>query len=412
MATHLAVVQVAELLDDPLLQNQPLSQLLAVVLDGDFAVLLLHRVDVGRRAQGRRAHAAHPGRGLEEDAAAGGGQWGARLGAGGRHSGRAADWTGWRGGGVKLPSPLLCPVMAVLSVLTPFLALVLCMVTGFLVLRSRRQHKIVDPGGATKAGFKPWVDQDLRDDSEVPTQEDEGEWVDSTEDDDLQHVPYSPERHPEERMLQRSQDFYALMSQRRSVRFISSEPVPREVIDNVVRTAGTAPSGAHTEPWTFVVVFDVDTKHRIRLIVEEEEEVNYRQRMGDKWVNDLAKLRTNWIKEYLDVAPCLMLIFKQTYGVLPNKKKKTHYYNEISVSIACGILLAALQVMYRNHKQVNGKWVNAFLPSRYSKHFDTISTFTHSHTLMAGAAMEGSNHDPSGARLKCLAQGHTRTWAL
>ncbi|XP_061785669.2 iodotyrosine deiodinase isoform X1 [Nerophis lumbriciformis] len=257
--------------------------------------------------------------------------------------GRAADWTGWRGGGVKQPSPLLCPVMAVLSVLTPFLALVLCMVTGYLVLRSRRQHKVIDPGGATKAGFKPWVDQDLQDDSEVPTQEDEGEWVDSTEDDDLQHVPYSPERHPEERMLQRSQDFYALMNQRRSLRFISPEPVPREVIDNVVRTAGTAPSGAHTEPWTFVVVFDVDTKHRIRLIVEEEEEVNYRQRMGDKWVNDLAKLRTNWIKEYLDVAPCLILIFKQTYGVLPNKKKKTHYYNEISVSIACGILLAALQ---------------------------------------------------------------------
>ncbi|XP_061900687.1 iodotyrosine deiodinase isoform X2 [Entelurus aequoreus] len=234
--------------------------------------------------------------------------------------------------------------MAVLSVLTPFLALVLCMVTGYLLLRSRRQHKVVDPGGATKAGFKPWVDQDLQDDSEVPTHEDEeGEWVDSTDDDDLQHVPYSPERHPEERMLQRSQDFYALMNQRRSVRFISPEPVPQEVIDNVVRTAGTAPSGAHTEPWTFVVVFDVDTKHRIRLIVEEEEEVNYRQRMGDKWVNDLAKLRTNWIKEYLDVAPCLILIFKQTYGVLPNKKKKTHYYNEISVSIACGILLAALQ---------------------------------------------------------------------
>uniref|UniRef100_A0A3B4AZD7 iodotyrosine deiodinase n=1 Tax=Periophthalmus magnuspinnatus TaxID=409849 RepID=A0A3B4AZD7_9GOBI len=159
------------------------------------------------------------------------------------------------------------------------------------------------------------------------------------------HVPYSPPRYPVEAMVKRSQDFYSLMNQRRTVRFISPEPVPREVIDNVIHTAGTAPSGAHTEPWTFVVVSDPETKHQIRLIVEEEEEVNYRQRMGDKWVNDLARLKTNWIKEYLDVAPYLVLIFKQTYGILPNEKKKTHYYNEISVCISCGILLAALQVI-------------------------------------------------------------------
>ncbi|NXS66019.1 IYD1 deiodinase, partial [Pandion haliaetus] len=106
---------------------------------------------------------------------------------------------------------------------------------------------------------------------------------------------------------------------------------------------GTSPSGAHTEPWTFVVVQDPYLKHKIREIVEEEEEINYKKRMGDRWVNDLKRLRTNWIKEYLDTAPYLILIFKQVYGWLPNGKKKTHYYNEISVSIACGILLAALQ---------------------------------------------------------------------
>lgn len=145
------------------------------------------------------------------------------------------------------------------------------------------------------------------------------DWVDSTEVEDLAHVPYSPPRYPEEVMRQRSEDFYTLMNQRRSVRFISSEPVPREVIDNVILTAGlllspafvrprrrsfalfvlcvfclwlgTAPSGAHTEPWTFVVVSDQETKSQIRGIVEEEEEVNYRQRMGDKWVYDLAKFR-------------------------------------------------------------------------------------------------------------------------
>ncbi|XP_015249991.1 PREDICTED: iodotyrosine deiodinase 1 [Cyprinodon variegatus] len=238
--------------------------------------------------------------------------------------------------------------MALLSVLTPVLALVLCMVAGFLFLKSRAPQSNLKEGGQgkgpSKSGFRPWVDQDLQDDTILAEGGgDEDEWVENDEEKELAHVPYSPQRYPEEAMLQRSSDFYCLMNQRRSVRFISPEPVPREVINNVILTAGTAPSGAHTEPWTFVVVSDPETKHQIRLIVEEEEEVNYRQRMGDKWVHDLAPLRTNWIKEYLDVAPYLILIFKQAYGILPNGKKKTHYYNEISVSISCGILLAALQ---------------------------------------------------------------------
>ncbi|KAM6992133.1 iodotyrosine deiodinase [Tautogolabrus adspersus] len=238
--------------------------------------------------------------------------------------------------------------MALLSVLTPVLAVVLCLVLGFMLVKSREAKTSSTSGIKTEAAskakdFKPWVDQDLQDDTETTAKEDEdGDWVDSNEE-DCQHVPYSPPSYPEEMMLQRSKDFYTLLNQRRSVRFISPEPVPREVIDNVIRTAGTAPSGAHTEPWTFVVVADPEMKHKIRQIVEEEEEVNYRQRMGDKWVIDLAKFRTNWIKDYLDVAPYLVLIFKQTYGILPNGKKKTHYYNEISVSISCGILLAALQ---------------------------------------------------------------------
>ncbi|XP_028460566.1 iodotyrosine deiodinase isoform X1 [Perca flavescens] len=239
-------------------------------------------------------------------------------------------------------------VMALLSVLTPVLAVVLCLVIGFILLGSRETKTTSTSTGktegASKADFRPWVDQDLQDDTEITAKEDEdGDWADSNEDEDLLHVPYSPPRYPEETMLARSKDLYTLMNQRRSVRFISPEPFPQEVIDNVIRTAGTAPSGAHTEPWTFVVVSDPETKHQIRRIVEEEEEVNYRQRMGDKWVHDLAKLKTNWIKEYLDVAPYLVLVFKQTYGILPNGKKRTHYYNEISVSISCGLLLAALQ---------------------------------------------------------------------
>ncbi|XP_029351824.1 iodotyrosine deiodinase [Echeneis naucrates] len=233
--------------------------------------------------------------------------------------------------------------MALLSILTPVLAVLLCLVIGFMLLKPR------DTGSKTttavKSNFRPWVDQDLQDNTEIRArEEDDGDWVDSNEEEEaLPHIPYSPVRYSDETMLERSKTFYALMNQRRSVRFISPEPVPREVIDNVIHTAGTGPSGAHTEPWTFVVVSDTEIKHQIRLIVEEEEEMNYRQRMGEKWVNDLSRLRTNWIKEYLDVAPYLVLIFKQTYGILPNGKKKTHYYNEISVSISCGILLAALQ---------------------------------------------------------------------
>ncbi|XP_060908293.1 iodotyrosine deiodinase [Labrus mixtus] len=238
--------------------------------------------------------------------------------------------------------------MALISVLTPVLAVVLCLVLGFMLVKSRETKTSSTSERKTEVAskakdFKPWVDQDLQDDTETTAREDEdGDWVDSYEE-DCQHVPYSPPSYPEEMMLQRSEEFYTLLNQRRSVRFISPEPVPREVIDNVIRTAGTAPSGAHTEPWTFVVVSDPEMKHKIRQVVEEEEEVNYRQRMGDKWVNDLAKFKTNWIKDYLDVAPYLVLIFKQTYGILPNGKKRTHYYNEISVSISCGILLAALQ---------------------------------------------------------------------
>ncbi|XP_036941807.1 iodotyrosine deiodinase 1 [Acanthopagrus latus] len=238
--------------------------------------------------------------------------------------------------------------MALLSVLTPVLAVVLCLVIGFMLVKTRDTETSSTSPGPTKETSKvdsrPWADQDLQDDTVISAREEEdGDWVDGGEEEELEHVPYTPARYPEEKMLERSREFYTLLNQRRSVRFISPEPVPREVIDNVIRTAGTAPSGAHTEPWTFVVVSDPETKHQIRQIVEEEEEVNYRQRMGDKWVNDLARLRTNWIKEYLDVAPYLLLIFKQTYGILPNGKKKTHYYNEISVSISCGLLLAALQ---------------------------------------------------------------------
>ncbi|XP_032830003.1 iodotyrosine deiodinase 1 [Petromyzon marinus] len=159
-------------------------------------------------------------------------------------------------------------------------------------------------------------------------------------------IPFSLPRHGEADMLRRSREFYELMDARRSVRHFSAEPVPLAVIQNVVRTAGSSPSGAHTEPWTFVVVRDAATKRRVRLAVEAEEEVNYQRRMGARWVRDVHRLSRSlsWQKPYLETAPYLIVVFKQVYGTRPHDGSRVvHYYNEISTSIACGILLAALQ---------------------------------------------------------------------
>ncbi|XP_028579490.2 iodotyrosine deiodinase 1 [Podarcis muralis] len=229
------------------------------------------------------------------------------------------------------------------SPLTPVFVAIICVLIVIILKGSRKSSKKEQSKASQKTKSRPWVDEDLKDSTDLPVDEEDdgGEWQGL--DDNIAHVPFSTQRYTEEDMVKRSKAFYELLNKRRSVRFISDEPVPREVIDNVIKTAGTSPSGAHTEPWTFVVVQDAEIKHKIREIIEDEEEINYKKRMGDKWVNDLKRLRTNWIKEYLDAAPYLILIFKQVYGRLPNGKKKTHYYNEISVSIACGILLAALQ---------------------------------------------------------------------
>ncbi|RWS15463.1 iodotyrosine deiodinase 1-like protein [Dinothrombium tinctorium] len=144
-------------------------------------------------------------------------------------------------------------------------------------------------------------------------------------------------------MIERSASFYREMNNRRSVRHFSDEDVDIEVIENIIRTAGTSPSGAHTEPWTFVVVRDQTIKQDVRNIIEEEEEINYTKRMGKQWTKDLQPLKTSYIKEYLTTAPYLLLVFKQIYGIKDNGKRVNHYYNEISVAIATGMLLAAIQ---------------------------------------------------------------------
>lgn len=160
---------------------------------------------------------------------------------------------------------------------------------------------------------------------------------------DLKHIPLNFSKLPKEESLKKSEEFYRLMNNRRTVRHFSNEDVPKEIIYNIIKTAGTAPSGAHTEPWTYVVVSSAEVKEKIREIIEAEEEINYKKRMGIVWTTDLKPFRTNWIKEYLTEAPHLILVFKQLYSFKSDGKKKLHYYSEQSVSLAAGLLLAAVQ---------------------------------------------------------------------
>lgn len=137
--------------------------------------------------------------------------------------------------------------------------------------------------------------------------------------------------------------FYKIVNDRRSVRMFSKKPVDFQLIETCIKAAGTGPSGAHTEPWTFCVISTNEIKSEVRRIIEDEELRNYSQRMSKQWTTDLKPLKTNYVKEYLTDAPYLILVFKQIYGFSPDGRKKQHYYNEISVSISTGILLSAIQ---------------------------------------------------------------------
>lgn len=148
---------------------------------------------------------------------------------------------------------------------------------------------------------------------------------------------YSPEE-----MKKRSAEFYAEMKRRRTVRQFSDRPVSREIIENCLRTAATAPSGANMQPWSFVVVTDPDVKRQIREEAEKTEREFYRKSATRKWVEDLKLLGTNENKPFLEVAPYLIVIFAQRYGLLPGGSKKSHYYVNESVGIATGMLIAAV----------------------------------------------------------------------
>lgn len=145
-----------------------------------------------------------------------------------------------------------------------------------------------------------------------------------------------------ETMKSRAASFYEEVRRRRTVRDFSDRPVPREVIEDCIRAAGTAPNGANMQPWHFVVVTDPAIKRAIRAGAEEEERAFYRGKAPQEWLDALAPLGTDEHKPFLETAPCLIVIFAETYGELPDGRKVKHYYTQESVGIATGILITAV----------------------------------------------------------------------
>ena len=154
-------------------------------------------------------------------------------------------------------------------------------------------------------------------------------------------IPLAFERKDPESVAEAARAFRAVIETRRSVREFSSEELPEGVIEECLRAAGSAPSGANLQPWSFVVVRDPSLKRRIREAAEVEERENYEWRMGEEWLKDLEPLGTDDHKPFLEDAPALIVIFRQAYG-LEDEVKRKHYYVMESVGIAAGFLLAAL----------------------------------------------------------------------
>ncbi len=150
--------------------------------------------------------------------------------------------------------------------------------------------------------------------------------------------------------LRRSRAYTERMLTRRTVRDFSARAVPYELIENALKVAGSAPSGANQQPWTFVVVSDPQIKREIRSAAEAEEKESYQRRMSQEWLDALAHLGTDWRKPHIEEAPYLIVVFRQAYGVALDEttgqeRRLKHYYSEESVGIAVGFLLSALHIV-------------------------------------------------------------------
>jgi iodotyrosine deiodinase len=155
-------------------------------------------------------------------------------------------------------------------------------------------------------------------------------------------VPYLPARVPPDEGARTLREALEIAQARRSVRMFSPDPVPREMIELAIAVAGTAPSGAHRQPWHFVAISDPEMKRRIREAAEEEERAFYAERATPEWLEALAPLGTDENKHYLDVAPWLVVVFRRDYDLLPDGRRLKNYYMTESVGIAVGFFIQAL----------------------------------------------------------------------
>ena len=155
-------------------------------------------------------------------------------------------------------------------------------------------------------------------------------------------IPYAAPKYTQEQSVEKSKEYYDFMNLRRSVRDYSDKDIPREVIENIVMTAGTAPSGAHKQPWTFCVIRSADLKKQVRELAEEEERKNYEGRMSDRWLKDLEPFGTNPVKEFIEVAPWIIIVLKRSFDYDEDGNKTQNYYVNESVGIAAGMLISAI----------------------------------------------------------------------
>lgn len=157
-------------------------------------------------------------------------------------------------------------------------------------------------------------------------------------------IPFEYQKPDASELLKRSEEFLNVMKKRRTVREFSAEPVPDEVIWHCIEAAGTAPSGANKQPWHFVVVKDPERKKQIRLAAEQEEKLNYEIRFSEQTKQDIAMLETSFQKPYLEEAPVLIAVFKESWKIDSNQVRRKNYYVNESVGIATGILITALHL--------------------------------------------------------------------
>ena len=156
------------------------------------------------------------------------------------------------------------------------------------------------------------------------------------------HLAYHIDTFSEKELILKSEAFHKWLDKRRSVREFSDKPIPRQVIENLIKSASTAPSGAHKQPWTFCAVSNRKLKTQIRKEAEIEEKESYENRMSERWKKDLEPLGTDMNKPFLEIAPWLIVAFKKVYEYDENGEKHNNYYVNESIGIACGMLISAI----------------------------------------------------------------------